>query len=137
MALPAATLMEQPTPTPGKVAPQRIISRGPQKKGWRISWREVPLLVFVVWGFFYLPTQGSSLQRARLGYVFLVLGILLLCLNLLMVAKRRSVVPVVPSLFAMAAVLALTDDWGVRAGIIACVVAADSGVLWWARSRHP
>ena len=129
--------MQQPTPTSGKVPPQRIISRGPQKRGRWISWREVPLLLVLVWGFLYLPTQGSTLQRTRLGYLFLGLAALLVCLNLMMVAKRRSVVPGLLSFVGTGAVLALADDWALRAGLMVCVVAADFGVLRWARSRHP
>ena len=129
--------MEEHTPIPGKGGPQRIVSTGQQKRSWRIRWREVPLLLILVWVFIYLPSQGSSLQRARLGYMFLALTLLSLSLNLIMVAKRRSVVPVVPSLLGMAAVLGLVDDWWGRAGLIVCAVAADAGVLLWARSRHP
>ena len=129
--------MKQHTPAPRKTAPQRIISTGRQGKSRWIGWRGVPLLLILIWVFLYLPTQGSSLQRARLAYVFLVLGFLVLALNLLMVAKRRSVVPVVTSFFGSGAALGLMEGWLARAGFILCVVALDAGVLLWARSRHP
>jgi predicted branched-subunit amino acid permease len=129
--------MEQHTPTPAKASPQRIV-RAPQKgmRRW-MGWRELPLLAILVWVFLVLPTQGSALQRARLGYFFLALAALFLTMNLTMVAKRRSVVPVLLSLSGTATVLGLADDWFVRAALILCVVALDAGVLLWARSRHP